>query len=329
MKTLIKTLTVTMLTLLVLLAFTSCGGKEVTLNINDSGVETQTSAKTGQKIRDILAAAEIFLGDKDETDPAIDSKLTEDVKEILIKRYAKVTIVKDDNKTEVELTGETVEEALKKAGISLSDDEIVDKDLKAILKDGMIINVLKGIKVILTVDGKSEEMVVAEGTSVKELLKQEEIALGDDDVCTESMDTKLTDGMKISVKRVEYKEETKTETINFETKKEYSSSIGSGKTEVKQEGANGEKEVTYKVKYVDGEEAGKEVVSEKIIKEAVDKIIIYGTQSASGNSSSSGSSSSGGGKTIVSKTPVYDCDGSGHGYYEIVYSDGSKGYEEF
>ena len=34
-------------------------------------------------------------------------------------------------------------------------------------------------------------------------------------------------------------------------------------------------------------------------------------------------------KSVVSKTPFYDCDGSGHGYYEIVYSDGSKGYEEF
>ena len=35
------------------------------------------------------------------------------------------------------------------------------------------------------------------------------------------------------------------------------------------------------------------------------------------------------GKTVVSKTPVYNCDGSGHGYYEITYSDGSTEYEEF
>jgi ABC-type enterochelin transport system substrate-binding protein len=28
-------------------------------------------------------------------------------------------------------------------------------------------------------------------------------------------------------------------------------------------------------------------------------------------------------KTIVTKEKVYDCDGSGHGYYHIVYSDGS------
>ena len=35
------------------------------------------------------------------------------------------------------------------------------------------------------------------------------------------------------------------------------------------------------------------------------------------------------GRSVVSRTPFYDCDGSGHGYYEIVYSDGSIEYEEF
>ena len=35
------------------------------------------------------------------------------------------------------------------------------------------------------------------------------------------------------------------------------------------------------------------------------------------------------GRTEVSRSPFYDCDGSGHGYNEIVYSDGSIEYEEF
>lgn len=32
---------------------------------------------------------------------------------------------------------------------------------------------------------------------------------------------------------------------------------------------------------------------------------------------------------IVSKEKVYDCDGSGHGYYLIKWSDGTEEYEEF
>ena len=36
-----------------------------------------------------------------------------------------------------------------------------------------------------------------------------------------------------------------------------------------------------------------------------------------------------GGKTEVSRQAYDDCDGSGHGYYEITYSDGSTAIEEY
>ena len=127
-----------------------------------------------------------------------------------------------------------------------------------------------------------------------------------------------------------------------------------GSSQVAQKGEKGEKEVVYTVKYVDGKEISREKKSEKITKQPVKEIITYGTKaeaaeedndsdnntgnnnannnsgsSSSANQESQSSESSGGGKTVVSKTPVYDCDGSGHGYYEIVYSDGSTAYEEF
>ncbi|MCM0706402.1 SH3 domain-containing protein [Faecalicatena sp. BF-R-105] len=40
-------------------------------------------------------------------------------------------------------------------------------------------------------------------------------------------------------------------------------------------------------------------------------------------------SQSAGGKTEVSRQAYDDCDGSGHGYYEITYSDGSTAIEEY
>lgn len=330
MKTIIKSLAITAIAIMMLVAFSSCAGNEVTLKINDEGVITQVTAKTGQKIKDILENAEISLGDKDEADPSADSKLTEDTEQIVIKRYAKVSVVKGNNKKEVELTGGTVEDAIKSAGFSLADGEIADTDLKSVLKDGMTITISKGVTVSLTVDGKTDKVTAAVGTTVKELLDLQEVDLGKDDVCTEKLDVQLKDGMEIAVKRVEYKEETVKETVEFETEKEYSSSLDDGKSQVKQDGVNGEKEVTYKVKFVDGEEISREVITEKVIKEAVSKIVVYGTKGASQSGSSQGGDNSGsGGKTVVSKTPVYNCDGSNHGYYEIVYSDGSTEYVEF
>ena len=109
----------------------------------------------------------------------------------------------------------------------------------------------------------------------------------------------------------------------YSTTKENTDTLSAGQTQVKQQGQDGEKEVTYKVKYADGKKESEKVISEKVTKEAVSEVLLVGT--ASGSSDEGGS----GGKTIVSKTPTYNCDDQSHGYYTIVYSDGSVEYVEF
>ena len=176
----------------------------------------------------------------------------------------------------------------------------------------------------LTVDGKTKEISTS-ALTVKDFLAEQQIKLDSDDEVSESVETKVVNGLQITVKRVEYKEETKTETIEFSTQEKYSDSLAKGESKVEKEGSDGQKEVTYKVKYVDGKEDSKEVISEKVLKEATDKVVVYGTKGSSG-SSDSGSS---GGKTETRRVRVEDCDGSGHGYYEVYYSDGSVEYIEF
>ena len=52
-------------------------------------------------------------------------------------------------------------------------------------------------------------------------------------------------------------------------------------------------------------------------------------QQAASQASSGQSAAAPQGKYEVSRQPYDDCDGSGHGYYEITYSDGSVSYEEY
>ena len=309
------------------LCMTACSSTPVKLSINDMGVKTEFEANTSMTVEEALKEAAVTLSAKDETVPAKDEKITEDLKEIVVKRYAKVTIVHNTDKKVVELVGGTVEDAIKKSGIKLNDNEAADTDVKSYVKDGMTINIVKKFNVTLTADGKTEK-VTTTALTVKDLLSQQQITLGKDDEVSPKLETKLTEGAKVVVKRVEYKEEKRTEKIDYSTKEQYSDSLPAGTSEVTQQGAEGSKEVTYKVKYVDGKEASKEAISEKVIKEPVDKIVTYSSQSSSSSQGGSGSSSSGG-KTVVSKVPVYDCDGSGHGYYEITYSDGTVEYQEF
>ncbi|MBQ3264512.1 MAG: G5 domain-containing protein [Ruminococcus sp.] len=321
----------------------ACGGQEVTLEISDMGTKTQVTTSTDKTVKQTLEAAGISLGEKDETDPALQTKIAADTKEILVKRYAKVTVVYGDEKKEVEIVGGTVADAIKKAAFKTEENVTSDVSESSYLKDGMVINLVKGMLVELTVDGKTEEIAAKEGT-VQDFLTDQKITLGEDDEVSEKLDAAITDGMKLVIKRVEYKEETKTEEIDYTTEERYSDSMAAGSSEVTQEGAKGEKEVTYKVKYVDGEEDSREAISEKITKAAVNRIVTYGSASNSGSdnsagsydpgtSSSSGSDGQGGDSPNevyeVSRTQFPDCDGSGHGYYQIVYSDGHTEYVDY
>lgn len=255
-----------------------------------------------------------------------------------------VTITDGDAKTEVEIeVGKKVSDALEKAKITLEEGDeckpAVDTEITADTKE-ITVTRAEGIKVTLTADGKTTE-VSTKATTVQELLDEQKITLGKDDEVSEKLDAELTEGMTVVVKRVEYKTETKKETIKFKTEEQYSSSMAEGTSEVTQKGVNGEKEITYKVKYVDGKEESREKVSEKVTKKAVTQITTIGTYSESDDSNdydydddddnSSGGNSSGddGGVYEVSRQDMPDCDGSGHGYYIITYSDGSTGIEEY
>ena len=152
-------------------------------------------------------------------------------------------------------------------------------------------------------------------------LKKEEQITNDDNTKTYIYKLEpLKEGTKVVVERVETRKEKKTEEIAFSVETQKSSSMYVGSSKVTREGVNGSKEVTYQITYVDGKEESRKKVKEKVIKEPVSKIVTEGTKEKPQQSSQK---SSGSGKHIVSKRKVPDCDGSGHGYWEIKYSDGT------
>lgn len=322
--------------LVMIVSLAACSGKTVKLTVVDKGAKTEVEAAVGATIEEVLTKAEIKLGEKDETEPAKDAKVAEDTAEITVKRYAKVTVKFGNETKEVELTGGKVSDAVEKSGFKgegLTPD--VDKD--KYLEDGMTITLTasKQTKVSLTADGKTNEVNTAAKT-VEEFLKEQKITLGKDDEVSEKLDAAIKDGMKITVKRVEYKTEDKTEKIEFSTEEKTSDSLNEGETEVTQEGKDGEKTVTYKVKYVDGKEDSREKQSEKVTKEPVNKIVTVGTKAAVQEQPAQEQPQQQQQepqdpteKYEVSRKQYADCDGSGHGYYEITYSDGSTGIEEY
>ena len=126
--------------------------------------------------------------------------------------------------------------------------------------------------------------------------------------------TALQEGTKITVERVSVKEITVKEPIEFETEYEYSNAMYSDQSVEKKPGIEGEKEVIYQITYVDGKEEKRKKISETVLKEPVAQVVTKGTKQR---------------RQIVSKERVEDCDGSGHGYYIITWSDGTVEYQDY
>ncbi len=295
------------------LMLTGCGGEKIQISIKENYITTKLEATSGQTVEEIMEEADLPVNKKDKIEPSLDTTITEDGTVINVERYAQVAVVDEDQTHEVELVGGTVDQALQEAQVSLDDNDYTDCEREAFLKDGMTINVIRVRNVLLRVNGKDQKIATSART-VEDLFKEQSVTMGKDDRLNVKLTDKITEGAKIVLDLVSTKEKTVKEEVPFETQVEYSSSMYKGQSRIKSAGVKGEKEVTYRVTYVNGKEENKVKLSEKMLKKPVAQIMVQGTKT---------------GKRVVSRQKVMDCDGSGHGYWIIKYSDGTESYKEF
>ena len=142
--------------LIAVLAFSGCKAKTKTVTIIDNGKSQTVTISAKATVQEAIAEAGLKLNTGDQVSVDVHA-VPVDGAEIKIERIVKVKIIKDKNEYEVELVGATVEDALKEAGVKVADDEAVNYPLDTKLSDvnGDIV-ISKGIKVKLTVDGKTK-----------------------------------------------------------------------------------------------------------------------------------------------------------------------------
>ena len=127
----------------------------------------------------------------------------------------------------------------------------------------------------ITADGETN-YVQAAGITVGELLGREGYELGIYDEVNYPLDTIIYMGMDITVTRVEYRSETRTQTIPYETRYEDTPTMKTGDSKVVCTGVDGTSDVVITDKYVDGvwESSNMEYISTT---EPVEEVIARGT----------------------------------------------------
>lgn len=228
---------------------------------------------------EILSTAGIALSSDDTVD--ISSFVKGEGGTIIISRLSTINIKFAGKIKAYNVYATTVGGALTELGLGLNDSDAVNYSFDAPIENGMVITVDTAFSVSLTSDGKTNKYAIVEGT-VEDLLNIAGVELGEDDYTTPSVDTVLKKGMKVTVNRVTFDEITVEEEVKFSTKKTNDSSMNQGTQKVVVKGVNGSKSVTYSVKYVNGEEDSREVLSQTVTQEAVTQQIKVGTKKVSG-----------------------------------------------
>lgn len=198
---------------------------------------------------------------------------------------AKRVSVQDDGLAS-EYTGvqaRTVGEFVEQNKLELRREDILYPDRETPLVSGMHVIILRAHEIRVAVD-KEERNIFTQSSSVEGALFEAGISLDTDDIVKPVRETIVSDQMKISITRVEIREEKKVTDIPFETKVTEDDSLSWRKKVTTEKGEKGIKTVTYRVAYHDDKEVSRRIISTEVTKEPVTEKVKQGTHVEVGKS---------------------------------------------
>lgn len=187
-----------------------------------------------------------------------------------------ISILADGREITLKTRVGTVTEALKQAGIKLGPKDVVEPDVSRRLANQMAIRVNRAVSVSLEADGFGQVILSAGGT-VKDVLAETGVTLGQADRIAPALETALLPGMRIRVVRVREEVATQQVELPYRLERHEDTTLDAGQIRLLQKGEAGLKEVIYHTIYEDGKKIKSEIQGERVIKEPITEIVAYGT----------------------------------------------------
>lgn len=196
---------------------------------------------------------------------------------ISILRAFNVDVVDGKTKKTLTFNDGTVADAIKAAGLTLSNNDSISFSRETQLEPDMEIKIARFYTVNINVKGTKITKEVPEGT-VASALEYLDIKLDKNDVVSVDVNKEVTENMDIVINSVTYKDVKTTESIAYSTKYQDSDDMYIGETSTVQAGVNGERTIVTREKYINGKLDSSSQVSNEITKQPVDEIIAQGTK---------------------------------------------------
>lgn len=240
---------------------------------------------------------------------------------LAVNRAFPVSLTADGMIQYITVTGGTVADLLKKAGVVLDETVMVTPDADQKVTPETEIVVSPKISVSVTADGKTKTGYVAQGVTVEKAIAALGIKRSKDDKVSKALDTPVTDGMEITIGRVTYRTVTKTEKIAYSVNETKTSDLYEGETEVTKQGADGKQQLTVKQQLLDGKVVKEKITAKKVLEKPVAQEVLVGTKEKPVQQST------GSGVPVSANNGVlYDENGNQVSYSNVLYGSGTAYY---
>ena len=200
------------------------------------------------------------------------------------KENLSVPIIIEENGLQFNLkTGKkNITEVLTDLDIHLNQKDILFPVAKTSISAGTKIIIKRALEITIEVDGEIIKTFTT-ALNIKGVLEEKNIILNEKDKTFPDLNELISNNLEIKIIRI--KQDTIIETVSIDPPIEIrkDKSLSFGKTKIIEPGKSGKKEQTFLITYENGREVEKKFVSEKIISQPWQKIIIEGEKICIGN----------------------------------------------
>ena len=250
-------------------------GKTATLVVDG---QSRTVDFRGDTAADVLEAAGLEAGKRDSLVPAAGSAV-EDGGEVALRRARELELVVDGTPQTVWVTAASVDEALDQVGLGERGLALSASRSRDIPLDGMSLAVSTPKAFTVQVDGRPLARTTTAGT-VGEALTQAGVTVDGDDRLSHARTAALTDGMGLSVVRVDKDHVHREIAVPNGTERREDADLLEGQTRVVAAGSKGTVRRTFERTFLDGTLANSTQIASSTVAAPVTRVVVVGTKPA-------------------------------------------------
>ncbi|QIK68335.1 DUF348 domain-containing protein [Nocardioides sp. HDW12B] len=247
----------------------------VTLSIDGTASEVSTDAET---VGQLLAAEGVEISERDVVAPGPDTAVTEGTR-VAVRFARPVDLTVDGDTSRHWVTATDVTSALDQIGVRYADARLSSSRSATISRSGMNLRVVTPKTVKLVVGATKPRRVEVAATTVRQALDLRDVTVDRWDLVSPRPNTTLDDGDTVRVTKVNYIERTvRNESLAVPTQTRSTDELYEGEERVVRAGRSGDRDATYRLRWVNGELRSRSLVSVSDVNRPVARIVEVGTK---------------------------------------------------